>query len=87
MLNVTEPAKDLLQSLDHPAGTVVRLEPGEAAGTLSLRVGQPQVGDQVVERGGDEILHVPATVSAALDGATIDTVKTETGRRLTISRA
>ena len=85
MLTVTETAKDLLQSIDHPAETVVRLEPGKASGTLSLKLGAPQADDQVIERDGGAVLHVPPTVSTALDGATIDTVQTDKGRRLTIS--
>ncbi|TMD00895.1 MAG: hypothetical protein E6J03_11615 [Chloroflexi bacterium] len=86
MLKVTETAKDLLQSIDHPAQSVVRLEPGEAAGTLKLKLGAPKADDQVIERDGGAVLHVPPTVSTALDGATIDTVRTDTGPRLTISQ-
>ena len=42
--------------------------------------------DQVIERNGGSVLHVPPTVSTALDGATIDTVQTDKGPRLTISQ-
>jgi Fe-S cluster assembly iron-binding protein IscA len=86
MLNVTETAKDLLQSIDHPAENVLRLEPGGAAGTLSLKLGAPEADDEVIERDGGAVLHVPPTVSTALDGATIDTVQTDSGPRLTISQ-
>lgn len=86
MLKVSETGKDLLQSIDHPAESVVRLEPGEASGTLSLKLGAPQPDDQVIERNGGSVLHVPPTVSTALDGATIDTVQTDNGPRLTISQ-
>ncbi|MGI0130513.1 MAG: adhesin [Thermoplasmata archaeon] len=86
MVTVTEPAKDLLQSIDHPPGTVLRLERGEGSGTLSLKLGPPLGDDQVVERDGGDLLHMPAMVSDALDGATIDAVETDKGTQLSISR-
>lgn len=85
MLKVTDTAKDLLQSISHPDESVLRLEPGETSGTLSLQLGAPQADDQVVERNGGAVLHVAPTVSTALDGATIDTVQTDKGPRLTVS--
>jgi hypothetical protein len=85
MVTVTETARDLLQSIDHSPDTVLRLEPGEASGTLSLRLGAPEADDQVVESDGGAVLHMPPAVSTALDRATIDTVQSEKGPRLTIS--
>ena len=75
------------QLVDHPDGTVLRLEPDEDTRTLSLVPGPPQGDDQVIEGDAGDILHVPAMVSDALDGATIDTVETSHGPQLSISRA
>ena len=84
MVTVTDTAKDLLQSIDHPDGTVLRLEPvGE--NQVGLVAGEPIESDQVVERDGADVLHVPAPVANALDGATIDSVDTEAGPRLSIT--
>jgi Fe-S cluster assembly iron-binding protein IscA len=86
MVTVTDSAKDLLQVMGHPAGTVLRLEPvGGKTGDIALVTGEEQDADQVVERDGADLLHVPAVVSDALDGATIDAVETPEGPRLSLT--
>jgi hypothetical protein len=86
MVTVTDSAKDLLQVLAHPAGTVLRLEPmGGETGDIALVTGEEQEADQVVERDGADLLHVPAAISGALDGATIDAVETPEGPRLSLT--
>lgn len=85
MVTVSETAKELLQSLSHPAGTVVRLEPVEGQERMGLVTGQPEQDDQVVERDGADVLHIAAPIADALDGATIDTVETPEGTRLSMT--
>lgn len=85
MVTVTGNAKELLQMIDRPVHTVLKLEPLEGrAGELGLISGAPQETDQVIERDGADVLHVPAAVSEALDGAVIDSVDTPEGPRLSI---
>lgn len=85
MLTVTDTAKDLLQMIDRPADTVLTLQPvGNRAGELGLVSGAGQATDQVIERDGTDILHVPVEIANALDGAIIDAVETTEGPRLSI---
>jgi hypothetical protein len=42
--------------------------------------------DQVVEEGGNALLHVPAPVSEMLEGASLDRVDTAEGPRLALKR-
>lgn len=83
MLTVTEEAKALVGQQQTPAGTVLRLDPvlheaapgeGEEEVVLDLVAGAPEDGDQVVEREGEEVLRIAGSVSARLDGATVDVV-------------
>lgn len=83
MITVTEEAKDLFQNVERPEGTVLRLDPvqetenGEAQ--IGLIAGEPLDDDQVVEHGGEDLLHIAAPISEALDGGTIDKVETPEG--------
>jgi hypothetical protein len=81
MIQVTESAADLLATLDRPAGRVVRLEQIDEQ-RLGLVLGEAREGDQVVEREGQDLLHIPAEISAALDGVVIDKTDTPSGPRL-----
>jgi iron-sulfur cluster assembly protein len=83
MITVTEEAKQLFLDVDHPDGTVLRLDPvvdqntGEAQ--LGISAGEPMSGDQVVEHNGESLLHIASPVSEALDGSTLDAVNTPEG--------
>ncbi len=83
MIAVTDPAKELIGTLDRPAEGVLRLEPTEEAG-LGFVMGDPMEGDQVVESGGEEVLHINGMLSQALDGAVLDAVETPEGMSLTL---
>jgi hypothetical protein len=83
MIEVTREAKDLFLQVDHPEGTVLRLDPltdqtsGETQ--IGISAGTQQEGDQVVEHEGEELLYIAAPVSDALDGSTLDRVETPEG--------
>ncbi|MEW6637439.1 MAG: hypothetical protein AB1425_11590 [Actinomycetota bacterium] len=83
MITVTEEAKELFLQVEHPEGTVLRLDPvvDETSGetSIGLAAGEPQGGDQVVEHEGMSLLHIAAPVSEALDGSTLDVVETPDG--------
>lgn len=83
MITVTEEAKELFLSVEHPEGTVLRLDPvanGDTGETqIGLAAGEPRGDDQVVEHGGESLLHIAAPVSEALDGSTLDLVDTPEG--------
>jgi iron-sulfur cluster assembly protein len=83
MISVTEEAKDLFLSVEHPEGTVLRMDPvmDESSGEtqVGLAAGEPRDDDQVVEHGGDTLLHIAAPVSDALDGSILDVVETPEG--------
>lgn len=83
MINVTEEARELFTSVDRPNGTVLRLDPVEqdenGQTQIGLVAGEPQGDDQVVQHDGQDLLHIAAPVSEALDGASIDKVETDDG--------
>lgn len=83
MITVTEEAKELFRQVEHPEGTVLRLDPvvDEDSGEtkIGIAAGEPQGGDQVVEHEGTSLLHIAAPVSEALDGSTLDVVETPEG--------
>ena len=83
MITVTEEAKQLFLNVEHPEGTILRLDPvmdqetGETQ--IGLAAGEPRGDDQVVERDGESLLHIAAPVSEALDGSTLNMVDTPDG--------
>lgn len=83
MITVTEGARDLFLRVEHPEGTVLRLDPvtDEDAGRVGIGIaaGEPRAEDQVVEHRGESLLHIAAPVSEALDGSTLDLVETPEG--------
>lgn len=83
MISITEEAKELFMDVDHPEGTVLRLDPvmdeNSDETQISLGAGEEMDGDQIVEHSGEEILYIAAPVSEALDGSTIDRVETPEG--------
>lgn len=86
MLTVTDSAKEVLQSIDHPQGTVLRLEPTQGSDKISLVAGDAGQDDQVIERSGQEVLRVGPTLATVLDGSTIDVAQTPAGPRLSLQR-
>ena len=89
MIDVTPDAKELFQNVEHPEGTVLRLDPvldGETGQTqVGIAAGEPKDDDQVVEHAGQSLLHIAAPVSEALDGATINVVDTPEGPAIGIA--
>ncbi|HET7271703.1 MAG TPA: hypothetical protein VFI90_11530 [Rubrobacter sp.] len=83
MITVTEEAKQLFLNVEHPEGTILRLDPvidqdtGETQ--IGLAAGEPRGDDQVVECDGESLLHIAAPVSEALDGSTLNLVDTPEG--------
>src|SRR5438105_2584077 len=78
MIRVTEDAINWLQELDLPVDRVLRLESTDAE-DLVLTFGDPQAGDFVVEKDGQDLLHIPRSLSAALVDAELDHVQTANG--------
>ena len=58
MITVTEEAKRLFQDVEHPEGTVLRLDPVTDQGTgrlgIGIAIGRPKGDDQVVEHDGED---------------------------------
>ena len=82
MIIVTEEAKALLSTIEHPEGTVLRLDPvaqdpATEQITLSFAPGEPHGDDQIVEQEGEEVLRIAAPVSEVLNGGTMDVVVQE----------
>ena len=82
MIIVTQEAKALLGTIEHPQGTVLRLDPvaqdqATEQITLSFAPGEPHGDDQIVEQEGEEVLRIAAPVSELLNGSTIDVVVPE----------
>ncbi len=87
MLTVTKSARNVLQGLDHPMGTVLRLEPVSAGDKIGLVAGEAAADDQVIEEAGADLLHVPSTLATVLEGSTIDVTETPSGPRLSLHYA
>ena len=85
MIRVTDEATTLLATIDRPEGTVLRVEPA-GQDQLQLVVGEAQPGDQVVEREGQDLLHISGAISNLLDGLAMDRVDTEEGPTLAFVR-
>lgn len=89
MITVTEGARELFHNVEHPEGTVLRLDPvtDEKTGEtqVGIAAGEPQPGDQVIEHEGESLLHIAAPVSEALDGSVMDLVETPEGPGLGIT--
>ncbi len=83
MITVTEEAKEHFLNVEHPDGTVLRLDPVVDQNTgetqLGISAGEPMSDDQVVEHNGESLLHIASPVSEALDGSTLDAVNTPEG--------
>lgn len=83
MITVTEEAKELFQNVEYPEGAVLRLDPvmDEDSGQtqIGIAAGEPRDDDQVVDHEGEELLHIAAPVSEALDGSTLNVVDTPEG--------
>jgi Fe-S cluster assembly iron-binding protein IscA len=83
MITVTEQAKDFFLDVEHPEGTILRLDPilDEETGetSIGLASGEPQEDDQIVERDGGVLLRISAPVSEALNGGKLDLVETPEG--------
>jgi iron-sulfur cluster assembly protein len=82
LIIVTQEAKALLGAIEHPEGTVLRLDPvaqdqATEQITLSVAPGEPHGDDQIVEREGEEVLRIAAPVSELLNGSTMDVVVPE----------
>jgi iron-sulfur cluster assembly protein len=82
LIIVTEEAKALLGTIEHPQGTVLRLDPvaqdqATEQITLSFAPGEPYGDDQIVEQEGEEVLRIAAPVSELLNGSTMDVVVQE----------
>jgi iron-sulfur cluster assembly protein len=82
LIIVTEEAKALLATIEHPEGTVLRLDPvtqdqATEQITLSFAPGEPHGDDQIVEQEGEEVLRIAAPVSELLNGSTMDVVVQE----------
>jgi iron-sulfur cluster assembly protein len=82
LITVTEEAKALLGTIEHPEGTVLRLDPvaqdqATEQITLGLAPGEPHSDDQIVEQEGEEVLRIAAPVSELLNGSTMDVMVQE----------
>lgn len=87
MVHVSDAAIDVLEAINTPTNSVLRLEPDLAKGALTLSLGEAREGDEVVERQGNAVLHVSGAIRQALDGATIDAVHGARGPQLTVTPA
>jgi|SwirhisoilCB2_FD_contig_81_1368820_length_423_multi_15_in_0_out_0_1 hypothetical protein len=97
MINVTAPAKDVLQDVltdatkragvnDDQMGLRLALTSDSGQPQLGLVLDAPKEGDQIIEYEGKNVLMVSEPVAAQFDGVTLDTTDTPEGKRLTLIR-
>jgi iron-sulfur cluster assembly protein len=82
LIIVTQEAKALLGTIEHPQGTVLRLDPvardqATEQIALSFAPGEPHDDDQIVEQEGEEVLRIAAPLSELLNGSTMDVMVQE----------
>src|SRR5919112_1293780 len=82
LIIVTQEAKALLGTIEHPQGTILRLDPvaqdqATQQITLGLAPGEPHGDDQIVEQEGEEVLRIAAPVSGLLNGSTMEVMVQE----------
>jgi iron-sulfur cluster assembly protein len=82
LIIVTQEAKALLGTIEHPQGTVLRLDPvaqdqATEQVTLTFAPGEPRDDDQIVEQEGEEVLRIAAPLSELLNGSTMDVMVQE----------
>jgi len=84
MVTITDTAsdalRDVLETSNVPGGQGVRLVM-QGPGQLGLVIDGPREGDQVVENEGRTVFLIDDTLSAALDGATVDCKLLDDGSR------
>jgi iron-sulfur cluster assembly protein len=85
MLAITPEAKDLLRGIESRTDGVLRLETMDS-GELGFVSGPAQAGDQVVEEGGESLLHIAAPVADRYDGHELDRVEGPQGPQFTITQ-
>lgn len=83
MVHVTDAAIAWLQAIDFPVDRVLRLDSADAE-HLVMDFGDPQDGDFVVERDGQDLLHVSHAVTSALVEAELDCIDTSNGPRVAL---
>jgi hypothetical protein len=83
VVHVTEGAIAWLMEIDFPVDRVLRLE-AMSGGGLVLTFGDPAAGDLVIERAGQDLLHVSRAVAATLADAELDRIDTPDGPRVAI---
>ncbi len=94
MIIVTEQAKDFFCGIQHPEDKVVCLDLArndalqDRPGAKRVRVtaDEPRNDDQVVPRGGEEVLRIPGAVGDAFDGCVMRRVETPEGVGFSIAR-
>lgn len=89
MITLTEEAKELFLNVERPEGEILRLDPvtDESTGEtgIGISVGEPRGDDQVVKHYGEDLLHIDASVSEALDGSILNLVETPEGTGIGIT--
>ena len=89
MVSITKKAAQMLQGMLADIASnpwdMLRLRSGD--GGFSLEVDLKRDGDEVLESGGVEVLVLDPQLSLAMAGSTIDTMHTDEGQHLTISKA
>lgn len=89
MIEVTQEAKELLQTVELPGEQVLRLDPvqesEDSQPQIGLVAGEPMPDDEIVEHEGQQLLHISSSVSQALDGGMLEKVDTPEGAGLKIT--
>jgi len=88
MIAVSREAKEFLDTIECPAGKVLRLEEArEPSGKrrACFRIGDPEDGDELSRRGDGAPLHVARGVSQDFDGFVVTRVDTPEGVGITLS--
>lgn len=83
MIQVTDAAVEVLEALDLPADKVLRLEQVDDE-HLGLVLGDSETDDVVIERGGHDLLHIPAVLDASLPDSVMDRVETPQGPKVAL---
>lgn len=88
MIAISQEAQEFLCGIEYPEGKVLRLEEDWEPGGkrhASFHIGYPKDDDEVLERGGEPLLHIAHSVSEAFDGFVVTRVEMSEGVGITLS--
>lgn len=85
MISVSQEAKEFLESVECPAGKVLRLARTSGKHLVRFKLGDPEPEDEVLWREGGTALHVPRSVNEGFAGFVVKRVEGPEGTGIVLA--